>query len=53
MLSCTFLNCLRIIGTSKSHKRANYPKEVTRILNEWLEDHLNYPYPAEDERIEL
>lgn len=26
---------------------------MTHILNEWLEEHIHYPYPAEDERIEL
>jgi hypothetical protein len=35
----------------RTAKRANYSKEVTEILNEWLDDHIHYPYPAEDERI--
>jgi hypothetical protein len=35
------------------HKRANYSREVTEILNNWLDEHIHYPYPAEDERIEL
>lgn len=50
--SSKFISLL-FLGTHRGHKRANYSKEVTNILNNWLESHLHYPYPIEDERIEL
>lgn len=41
------------VGARRGVKRATYSREVTHVLNEWLEEHIHYPYPAEDERIEL
>lgn len=34
-------------------KRANYSKEVSKILKNWLKDNLNNPYPSEAEKNEL
>lgn len=40
-------------GGNPKHKRANYSKEVTGLLNGWLKNHMHYPYPSEEERQEL
>jgi len=40
-------------GGNPKHKRANYSKEVTGLLNGWLKNHMHYPYPGEEERQEL
>eukprot|EP00002_Diphylleia_rotans_P025369 TRINITY_DN500_c0_g1_i3.p1 TRINITY_DN500_c0_g1~~TRINITY_DN500_c0_g1_i3.p1 ORF type:complete len:218 (-),score=47.69 TRINITY_DN500_c0_g1_i3:544-1197(-) len=34
-------------------KRGNLPKSATDELKGWLHNHLNYPYPTEDEKYEL
>ena len=34
-------------------RRGNLPKPVTDILRRWLMDHLEHPYPSEDEKQEL
>ena len=34
-------------------ERYNYSPVVTRILWDWFDKHLSYPYPNEEERIEL
>ncbi|KAI5794201.1 homeobox KN domain-containing protein [Pyronema domesticum] len=31
-------------------RRGNLPKNVTDLLRQWLNDHLNHPYPSEDEK---
>mmetsp|Transcript_33848 Transcript_33848/g.39055 ORF Transcript_33848/g.39055 Transcript_33848/m.39055 type:complete len:82 (+) Transcript_33848:932-1177(+) len=33
--------------------RSNYSSTITRILMEWLKDHMNHPYPSEEDRIQL
>lgn len=40
------------IGKSK-RTRANYSSKVTGILMKWLDDHIDNPYPTNDEREEL
>lgn len=35
---------------SKARKRSNLPKESTDIMKRWFEDHLDNPYPSEDEK---
>jgi hypothetical protein len=38
----------------KSYSRKHYySSEVTKILMNWLKDHIYYPYPTEEERIQL
>ncbi|GMM42709.1 Cup9 protein [Hanseniaspora uvarum] len=37
----------------KKKSRCNLPKHVTNILNEWLSDHLDNPYPTASEKKEL
>lgn len=37
----------------KSSAKNCYSKNVTKILMEWLKKHLDYPYPTEEERIDL
>lgn len=34
-------------------KRSNLPKETVEILNNWLLNHLNNPYPTQDEKNDL
>ncbi|GAM82711.1 hypothetical protein ANO11243_006950 [Dothideomycetidae sp. 11243] len=35
---------------SKARKRSNLPKESTDIMKRWFEDHLDNPYPSEEEK---
>ena len=51
----TFTNNTQIASRSKGYKkeRFNYSPVVTRILWDWFDKHLSYPYPDEEERIEL
>ncbi|TKX27187.1 homeobox KN domain-containing protein 1 [Elsinoe australis] len=35
---------------AKARKRSNLPKESTDIMKRWFEDHLDNPYPSEDEK---
>lgn len=37
----------------KKHKRANYSKNISKILKSWLRNNLNSPYPSEIEKTEL
>mmetsp|Transcript_35072 Transcript_35072/g.34746 ORF Transcript_35072/g.34746 Transcript_35072/m.34746 type:complete len:197 (+) Transcript_35072:186-776(+) len=37
----------------KPASRSNYSSTVTQILQTWFEAHIDYPYPTEQERIEL
>ncbi|KAM0675364.1 homeodomain superfamily, partial [Gurleya vavrai] len=37
----------------KKSKRANYSKQVSKILKNWLKNNLNSPYPSETEKNEL
>lgn len=43
------------LDQSQKASRTNnmYPQEVTKILYDWLNDHMYYPYPTEAERLEL
>ncbi|KAL9649010.1 hypothetical protein ABK040_008388 [Willaertia magna] len=36
-----------------SKKRKGYPKEITKILNDWFYSHVTAPYPSEEEKKEL
>ena len=39
-------------GVNNNRKtRNNLPKEITFILLQWLNDHLNHPYPSSFEKI--
>ncbi|KAM9900890.1 hypothetical protein OXX79_004860 [Metschnikowia pulcherrima] len=38
---------------SKVRTRNNLPKEVTHVLLQWLNDHLNHPYPNSFEKAQL
>ena len=51
----TFTNNVHPSSRLKGYKkeRFNYSPIVTRILWDWFDKHLSYPYPDEDERIEL
>lgn len=31
-------------------RRGNLPKQVTDLLRSWLNEHLQHPYPTEDEK---
>jgi hypothetical protein len=33
--------------------RINYSPKAIEIMNDWISNHLAYPYPNEEERIEL
>ncbi|KAF2224328.1 hypothetical protein BDZ85DRAFT_100440 [Elsinoe ampelina] len=35
---------------AKARKRSNLPKESTDTMKRWFEDHLDNPYPSEDEK---
>mmetsp|Transcript_33844 Transcript_33844/g.39048 ORF Transcript_33844/g.39048 Transcript_33844/m.39048 type:complete len:165 (+) Transcript_33844:397-891(+) len=37
----------------KAATRSNYSSAVTNLLMEWLKNHLNNPYPSEEDRIRL
>mmetsp|Transcript_2035 Transcript_2035/g.2574 ORF Transcript_2035/g.2574 Transcript_2035/m.2574 type:complete len:95 (+) Transcript_2035:240-524(+) len=39
--------------SNNPQKRANYSREVTNILTAWLKSHLRFPYPTEEERLQL
>jgi hypothetical protein len=41
------------LGMSKLGGYNNYPTKVTKILMKWLRDHLKFPYPTEEDRINL
>lgn len=41
------------LGASKRKTRNNLPKETTYILINWLNDHLNHPYPNLFEKNQL
>lgn len=60
MVASTNLNNLTVTLPKKlpksnriTGKRANLPKETVKILNNWLENHLNNPYPTPAEKNEL
>ena len=40
-------------ASMKFSKRSNYPKNVTFILKNWLENNINHPYPDEEQKIKL
>lgn len=37
-------------GRPGKRRRGNLPKPVTDLLRGWLNDHLNHPYPTEEEK---
>ncbi|KAM0682326.1 Homeobox protein tos8 [Mitosporidium daphniae] len=37
----------------KFSKRSNYPKNVTFVLKNWLENNTNHPYPDEEQKVKL
>ncbi|KAM0676567.1 Homeobox protein tos8 [Binucleata daphniae] len=38
---------------NKKCKRANYPKQISKILKNWLRNNIQSPYPSEIEKAEL
>jgi secreted Zn-dependent insulinase-like peptidase len=36
--------------TEIGRKKKRLPQRATRLLNEWFEQHLDYPYPTEREK---
>lgn len=47
------LTCCDNQTQKKKKSRCNLPKHVTNILNEWLSNHLDNPYPTASEKKEL
>ena len=45
-------NNLRAANAAQN-KRANYSRSITKTLNDWLESHIHFPYPTEDQRVGL
>lgn len=39
-------------GTAKK-RRGNLPRQVTEILRKWLSDHIEHPYPTDEEKQQL
>jgi len=35
---------------SKSRKRSNLPKQSTEIMKRWFEEHIDNPYPSEEQK---
>jgi len=48
---CKLSRSSRSSKTKRS--RSNYSKPVTKILMNWFKDHLNHPYPTEEQRQQL
>lgn len=48
-----FLSFRSLISSLARKRRPNYSKRVKGILMRWLEDHIDNPYPTENEREEL
>lgn len=40
-------------ATNPNKRRSNLPKETIQVLNQWLLDHLQNPYPTQQEKREL
>jgi Homeobox KN domain len=44
-------------GSNGSHyqrkRRGNLPKDATKVLRQWFDDHLQAPYPGEEVKNEL
>ncbi|KAK1348569.1 homeobox KN domain-containing protein [Hamiltosporidium tvaerminnensis] len=38
---------------SNRNKRSNYPKQISKVLQNWLRENVNNPYPTEAEKIVL
>lgn len=40
-------------GRRQQKKRGIFPKAATNIMRAWLFQHLNHPYPSEDQKKQL
>lgn len=50
---CPIITFATLESGKKGGTRINYSPEAIKILVRWLEDHIDYPYPTEEERVEL
>lgn len=41
------------VSKVKTKKRSNLPESARRIMREWLDSHLMFPYPTEKEKLEM
>jgi homeobox protein TGIF1 len=41
------------LDQKSKHKRTNYPKTISKILRDWLEQNVQNPYPTEDQKANL
>jgi len=38
------------LASVKARKRSNLPKESTDVMKKWFDDHMDNPYPSEEEK---
>lgn len=39
--------------TPAKKRRGNLPRQVTEILRQWLNEHIEHPYPTDEQKQEL
>jgi len=39
-----------VVESRNKRRRGNLPKPVTDILKQWFHEHLDHPYPSEDDK---